>query len=184
MDGFTDGLWINLEHKNIACLVARVFGWKTNAVIVDISQAENYEPNLIDSDVVLDWSLSQQYRESHGLPSINNPDLELGDYSAMHRRLINGRQSCQLDTRMRSEIFDQIVYFIRLLRAVYPGLAWDGQDITHDQNLFLKCLTSCFATELNINDIRSRLFDLAIDQTQQHPLECLSTLAFLDRLYE
>lgn len=184
VDGFTDGLWINLEHKRTAVVIARAFAWKTNAVVVDISKAENYEPNLIDSDVVLDWSLSQQSRESHGLPSVVNLDLELQDYGAEKRHLINTRQACQLDTAMREEIFNQIVYFIQVLDRIYPYLAWDGKDLTADQTAFLQHMISCFSSELEIPSIQARLFDLAITQTKQYPAESLALLTFLDRLYD
>lgn len=184
VDGFTDGLWINLEHKQTAAVVARAFAWKTNAVVVDISKAENYGPNLIDSDVVLDWSLSSQPRESHGLPSVVNIDLELQDYGAENRHLINSRHACQLDVTMREEIFNQIVDFLQVLDKVYPDLAWNGKDLTPDQNIFLQQLISCFSSELESTNIRSRLFDLAITHTRPHPRESLALLTFLDRLYD
>jgi len=185
IDGFTGSVWINVEHRIQAQIVAYAMSAKLNAVVIDISEAVNGQNNLIDSSVALDWSLeiNDQIYIS-GLPSSLNCTKDLTKYHAKGLNLINEAGATSLSRQQRQGLQKEIFFLLALIRHMWPDTGWWGADIPAEHMPFLEKILECFAIEQTLPHITQRLFDTCQQEMHNETRKCLQLLWWLQRFYE
>ena len=190
IDAFYGTIWINVEQHQVAKLVSSTFRAKINPVIVDISQAENYHPALVDSTISLDWILeidNESYVET--VPYLGDtPEraelvVDVG-YTAKNKLLLNVKQKMSLSVSQQKEIQSQIFSFLCVLRQLWGNVVYRGRNVLEENFELFREISLCYGAEKTLPDIEKRLFQIGLDYMDSCPTECLFLLGQLDKLYE
>jgi hypothetical protein len=174
VDAFYGCIWINVPTLELARKIRDVFAYKINPAIIDISKSPDYEPNLIDDSVCLDWNLEiGQNTVVETLPQLD--EAEHASYTQDGTNLVNIPVQLPLGKEYCQEIQDQIRSFIMIDRIL------DHLEIPDSLYTDIK---DCYSIEMNLEDIQQKLCKLARESTHVHARACLIILANLGGLYD
>lgn len=172
IDAFSGRVWINLQDKDMATIVKRTFSYKTNAEIVDISRAENYQEQLVDNTVCLNWFIKVQNEPArYSLPNFQSLEF-VPDSPSVSVYLENRNQ--ETPCPIIADIHLQICSFLALSTSYFGRI---------DQSL-IEPIARIYSVEKSISEIGKKLTELCHDEMKKHPLSCLRILGALGKLYD
>lgn len=186
IDAFYGTIWINVEQQHVANLISSTFRAKINPVVVDISQAENYHPTLIDNTVSLGWMLEIDDAFIETVPYLQG-ETELfmnSDYSAKGRSLLNTIQKMSLSESQQKEIQSQIFSFVCVLRQLWGDVVYKEHAFSQEKFELFREVSYWYGAEKTLPEIEKRLFQISLDRMESFPVECLCLLDLLKKLYE
>jgi hypothetical protein len=150
IDGYTQRVWLMLDDVEMLKRIQRLFFSKVPLILVDISNLENYTPELIDNSVCLDWQLT-------------GPDLGMLDEDVFsnsvsakifcfdrRHKFVDFTQPTPLHNDRAMDLQRQMMMFYQIVRSVRtPHL-----DKTVDT------ISKSFLVNLTVSDIENSLANL------------------------
>jgi hypothetical protein len=185
VDAFTGSIWINVEQQLVAGIISDCMSSKLNAVLIDISKAKNYQPLLIDSSEVQNWSLEKNAEIfTSGLSSQFDSNKNRTRYTADGLVLINSPCDSLLDESQKSELRVQIFSLVHVIKTLWPETYWNGVPVDPNSVDFLNLVFEPYTIELTISDIENKLIELCHDNMYKYPKLCLTLLWELGEFFE
>jgi hypothetical protein len=185
VDAFTGSIWVNVEKQLVAEIISDCMSCKLNAVSIDISKAKNYQPLLIDSSEVQNWSLEKNVDiYIPGLASTFNSNRNQPRYTADGLVLINSPGDSLLDESQKSELQVQIFSLVHVIKILWSETYWKGVPVDPDSIDFFNMILQQYAIEITISDIENKLIELCHDNMHKYPKLCLTLLWELGEFFE
>jgi len=183
VDAFTGSIWVNVEKQLVAEIISDCMSSKLNAVSIDISKAKNYQPSLIDSSEVQNWSLEKNVDiYISGLASTFN--LNRQQYTADGLALVNLPVDTSLSESQKFELHTQIFSLLHVIKTLWPETYWYGIPVDSYSVEFFKKILEQYAIEITISDIDNKLIELCHDNMYKHPKLCLALLWELGEFFD
>jgi hypothetical protein len=154
-------IWLVLDDPSIAHQLRTVFAPKISLAVFDLSTFNNYNKNLIDNSVCLNWSVPVDEYVAQGIiKKIVNPSFDDTFTSTGEHKLTNTvpvfnflSESSQLQLQQQIMFFYHVIcnVFTKNDRSVKNYPVTDA-DINFDQTI-----NSIFSTELTLLDIEQQM---------------------------
>jgi hypothetical protein len=171
VDAFYKNIWLTTTNENIAHCIRKAFYSKLNLVVYNLHSFKNYQPNLVDNEVCLDWQIT---------PSKNIGLIQ----QSQHYEILNQTQQAEDDqtlinvspTRLLSnEKIINLQQQLMMYHCMFDGI--DNIDAELETQV-----NNIFSYNLNLEEIESSLAQLPIELLYSSELG-RKLLTITNRLY-
>jgi hypothetical protein len=159
VDAFYRNIWLPLHHEPTAHKIRQVFWSKVPTIVFDLSKFTNWNEQLVDSDVSLDWQIPVNDLLSP-LTQIRfgNPKYFHTQTNYVADQLINQTSTMVLSRSRQQELQSQMLLYKNVFRLLeYYQLHSTQQD-------FYNHIDMIFQTYLHLDQITLHLTSLAKNQ--------------------
>jgi hypothetical protein len=172
-------IWFNTYDKDLCLSIQQVFSSKMQVSIFDLTTFSNYSDTLIDSSVSLDWQIVDDNSIPLNVALKKNRTLsEILQASTYNSRLINNANEYPLSQERCKELQYQIYCYYNIVEK-FKNI--QSTDISID---IIASLNKIFQSEIHINVIKDKIYQLAEQYLKIYPLVAGKLLNFLDKNYE
>ncbi len=171
VDAFYKNIWLTTTNEKVAHCIRKAFYSKLNLVVYNLHSFENYQPNLVDNEVCLDWQIT---------PSKNIDLIQ----QCQHYEILNQTQQAEQDqllvniapTRLLSD--EKIINLqqqLMMYHCIFDNITNIHTDLeTHINNIF--------SYNLDLEDIETHLSQLPMELLYSSELG-QKLLTMTNRLY-
>jgi hypothetical protein len=169
-------IWLVLDDLNLAHLLCKIFECKITLFVFDLLTFKNYQPNLIDNSVGLNWTVPLSTMINNGIMSMLDTNFDskvfVGTDTELQNNFVNDRLFFT-DT-LCQELQQQLM----CIHQVISQIQLFNNNTTIDQ---IKHIVS---VNNDLQKIEKELYNLANDSISKFPMESRFILSTINRLYE
>jgi len=171
VDAFYKNIWLTTTNEKVAHCIRKAFYSKLNLVVYNLHSFKNYQPNLVDNDVCLNWQIT---------PSKN---IELIQ-QCQHYEILNQTQQAEenqllVNIRPNRLLSDEKIINLQQQLMMYHCIVDNITDIDPDLETRIN---NTFACNLDLEDIETSLAQLPIELLYSSELG-RKLLTMTNRLY-
>jgi hypothetical protein len=152
VDAFYKNIWLATNNEKVAHQIRKVFYSKLNLVVYNLHSFKNYQPNLVDNEVCLNWQIT---------PSKNIDLIQ----QCQHYEILNQTQQAEDDQTLINTSSTQLLPNEKIINLQQQLMIYhcifDGFDNV-DTNLEIQ-VNRIFSYNLNLKEIESSLAQLPIE---------------------
>jgi hypothetical protein len=169
VDTFTKSIWLMAPEETIAHSIRSLFSWsKLNLIVVDLTTYSNFNYELIDNSVCLQWQIPTVPFELLQT-SVVKKIFETTVVDTESSNLINIPAPCRLTTDRQLDLQDQLMLVYKIFDAIYWSInpnygdnlvKWakfvPDADAINNNKIFQLAMSIC-KTELTVVNIESQI---------------------------
>jgi hypothetical protein len=167
-------IWLVTYNLSAAQFISQAFKSKITLVIFDLTTFENYTTSLIDNSVCFNWQVPNNVLKNTSVLDTSDSKINSTVYTGVNLQLTNIVKNDTLLLLTRCQELQQqlmcIHHICRSFNTTNIALADRVKEIV--------------ATNLNLSQIETELYNLANETILEYPKESFDMLNILDRLYE
>jgi hypothetical protein len=171
VDAFYKNIWLTTTNENIAHCIRKAFYSKLNLVVYNLHSFKNYQPNIVDNEVCLNWQISPSKNVGLIQQSQHYEILNQTQQAEDNQTLINISPTRLLSNKKIINLQHQLMMYHCIfdnINNIYPDLE------THINNIF--------SYNLDLEDIEESLAQLPIELLYSSELG-RKLLTMTNRLY-
>jgi hypothetical protein len=171
VDAFYKNIWLTTTNEKVAHQIRKVFYSKLNLVVYNLHSFKNYQPNLVDNTVCLDWQIT---------PSKNIVLIQ----QCQHHEILSQTQQAEdnqtlINTPLNLLLSNEKIINLQQQLMMYHCV-FDGTDNIYPD--LEARINNIFSYNLDLNDIESSLAQLPIELLYSSTLG-RNLLTMTNRLY-
>jgi hypothetical protein len=179
VDVLYKNIWFNTYDKDICHRIKQVFCSKIQTLVFDLTTFPEYSDALIDSSVCLNWQIIDVDTVPLNVVLKNNRTLsETHHASILNSQLVNIPNEYPLPENRCKELQYQIYCYHHIIVKFKNIKSTDiGVNI-------ITSLDKIFQSEIHIDIIKDKIYQLATQYLKTYPLLAGELLTFLNKNYE
>lgn len=171
VDAFYKNIWLTTDNEKLAHQIRKAFYSKLNLVVYNLQSFKNYQLNLIDNEVCLDWQITPSANVRLIQQSWHYEILNQTQQAEHNQPLINTSPTLLLSNEKIINLQQQLMMY----HCIFDGINDIHSDLeTHINNIFLY--------NLDVEDIELSLAQLPIELLYSSALG-QRLLTMFNRLY-
>lgn len=178
VDPYYRHIWLNIDNELIAHKIRLIFWCKTPGIVFDLSQFDNYNNTIVDSEVSLDWKIEPcDYNSFLLSASPSREQFKKTQTQYFSKKLVNEPNHSTLPKNLQLDLQHQMLMYYTLMLYIV-----NTQQVDISNNHVITKIDKIFQTEILIDNIYEELHQLAIKF--DNLLISSIILKLLNRLYE
>ena len=175
-------IWINHWNETIVHEVHKAFWSKVTTAVFDLSWFDNYSDQTIDSAVSLNWKIPvcQNLKAIIFKRTLTNNQLFTTQTEYESKLLLNESTQCSLSVDRQHELQNQMLLLISIFECTH---FWQPEHRTPERELLLLDIRNIFLTEIHLDIIRERLYELVTARITSPINDPVNILRLLGKLY-
>lgn len=184
VDSFYQHIWMSVDDEELAHHIRKTFQGKAQTWVFDLSHFENYTPTLIDSNNSLGWRIClPEYDTPYAFANLIDNKFDITQTNQLANVLMPCTNNCPMPAERQKDLQRQMILYSIFLKKLI-GSYGSILQVIDTESLFFIEFNKIFQIEIDIDVIKERVYQLAINSINDNCLSTFIILNLLGRQYE